>query len=934
MNSQTYKDLPDFLAKHNAKTEKGSSNFTHTRIGDKELNISGGSYSIPNEDLAVFYKLYYDHVFVKKKKEYLTEKQLENGGCMAVDLDFRYAFEVEDRKHTKEHVTDMVLLYLEELKQCFVFEENKPFDIFIFEKPHVNRLEDKTITKDGIHMIVGIQVDSILQMMIREKMITKLAEIWGDLELTNSWESVLDEGISKGKTNWQLFGSRKPGNENYEFTQHFEISYDPNDGEFMMEEKKVCDFDLKNNFYKLSVQNRNNPKFEMHAKIKDLYQKKLENNSNSQKPKKTVSKTKMNLLVEHEDQEPESISLNEITNKEILKKAVDFMLKSLKPDEYEVKETHEYAQILPEKYYAPGSHLLNRQVAFALKHTDERLFLSWIQLRSKAADFDYSTIPSLYYDWKKYFVNTKEQPVTRRSIIYWAKQDAYDDYVKVKESTIDYYMEETIYTQTDFDLANVLYQVFKDKYVCISYANKGIWYVFKNHRWEPDKGISLRLAISKDLYNVFNKKLDTVQSEWHEEPNEERREYLSKKSQEILKILLKLKRTADKNNIMREAMELFFDNDFIKCMDTHKHLLCFNNGVVDFKNKTFRDGYPQDYITKTTGIYYHEYDTNDKKAVKIGEELISFMEKLFPIPSLNKYMWDHLASCLIGGNINQTFNIYHGSGSNGKSILTDLMSHALGEYKGIVPITLVTEKRNGIGGTSSELIQLKGVRYAVMQEPSKGVKLNEGIMKELTGGDPLQARALFQECETFETQFKLVVCTNNLFDIESNDDGTWRRIRKCDFLSKFIDEDEKHTDHENPYVFPKDKTLKERLPQLAPIFASMLVKRAFETNGIVEDCDIVMSASNKYRKGQDYIAAFVSERIERIEGHEISKNNLGKDFEKWFRDENGNQKMPKKQELYDYMDKKFGARKKEKWMNIDFVKQEEDESINHFLEIK
>jgi hypothetical protein len=83
------------------------------------------------------------------------------------------------------------------------------------------------------------------------------------------------------------------------------------------------------------------------------------------------------------------------------------MLKSLKPDEYEVKETHEYTQILPEKYYAPGSHLLNRQVAFALKHTDERLFLSWVQLRSKATDFDYSSISSLYYDWKKYFINAR-----------------------------------------------------------------------------------------------------------------------------------------------------------------------------------------------------------------------------------------------------------------------------------------------------------------------------------------------------------------------------------------------------------------------------------------------------------------------------------------------------------------------------------------------
>jgi P4 family phage/plasmid primase-like protien len=927
-----YKDLNDFLSKHNAKNDKGGG-FTHTRIGDKELNIFAGSYLIPNENLKTFYHLYHDHVFVKKKKEYLTEKQLENGACMAVDFDFRYDYTVEERKHTKEHIQDMVLLYLEELKQYFVFEENKPFDIFIFEKPHVNRVEDKNITKDGIHMLICFQVDHVIQTMIREKIITKMHEIWGDLPLINDWDSVLDEGISKGKTNWQLFGSRKPGNENYEFVQHFVITYDSSDGEFMMDEMNVANFDLKNNFYKLSVQNINNPKFDLNPKIKDDYQKRLENKNKSPKTKKTNTKTKVKLLIEDggdesEQEEDESILLSEITNKEMLNRAVNMMLSKLKPDEYELKETHDYTQILPEKYYAPGSHLLNRQVAFALKNTDERLFLSWVQLRSKAADFDYSTIPSLYHDWKKYF-NIKEQLVTRRSIIYWAKQDAYDDYVKVKESTIDHYMEETIYTQTDFDLAFVLYQIFKDKYVCISYVNKGIWYVFKNHRWEPDKGVSLRLAISKDMYNVFNKKNDLIMNEYQNEPNEEKREFLSKKSKGISNVLLKLKRTSDKNNIMREAMELFYDNDFIKCMDTNKYLLCFNNGVVDFKNKIFRNGYPQDYITKTTGINYQEYDHTDKKLSKIGEELISFMEKLFPIPSLNKYMWDHLSSCLIGGNINQTFNIYHGSGSNGKSILTDLMSYTLGEYKGIVPITLVTEKRNNIGATSSELIQLKGVRYAVMQEPSKGVKLNEGIMKELTGGDPLQARALFQECETFETQFKLVVCTNNLFDIESNDDGTWRRIRKCDFLSKFIDEDETHTDHENPYVFQKDKSLKERLPQLAPVFASMLVKRAFETNGIVEDCDIVMSASNKYRKGQDHIAAFVSEKIEKIEGHHIGQRGLAESFKLWFTQEQGTQKLPKLQELYDYMDKKFGNHKNnpKRWMNIDFIKQEEEDII-------
>ena len=917
MTTTNFKDLSEFLAKHNAKGDK-SVPITHTRIGDKDLNIFAGAYSIPKEELQLFHSLYYDNVFVKKRKEYLTEKQLENVGPMAVDFDFRYNYDVDSRQHTKEHIQDMILLYLEEIKAYFIFEENVPFDIFIFEKPNVNRLEDKSLTKDGIHMIFGIQVDHIIQTMLREKIIEKIPEIW-ELPLTNSWESVFDDGISKGTTNWQLFGSRKPANEAYELTQHFIITYDKADGEFMMDEKKVNDFDLRNNFIRLSVQNEGNPRFELNPKILDLYNKRLE--TKGQKIKRPASKTKMNLIFEDDDDE-ENMSLSDITNKDLLKKAVDNVFKSLLPSEYDIKELHEYTQILPGKYFEPGSHLLNRQVAFALKHTDERLFLSWVLLRSKANDFDYNSIQCLYNEWNK--MGKKKNGITKRSIMYWAKQDAFDEYEKVKYSTIDHFMEETLFSRTEFDKAVVLHKMFSDKYVCSSITNK-TWHTFKNHRWETDKGMTLRLAISKDMYNLYAKKTSDIEAEYQQyDPNDERVEHLKKKVKAISELMIDLKKTNDKNNVMREAMEIFYDKDFVKNMDTNKYLLCFNNGVIDFKTKTFRDGYPQDYITKTCGINYVEYSQANPEMVKTGNEITSFMEKLFPIENLNRYMWDHLASCLIGTNPNQTFNIYCGSGSNGKSILTDLMSHALGEYKGTVPITLVTEKRNAIGGTSSEIMQLKGIRYAVMQEPSKDTKINEGIMKELTGGDPVQGRALYCESEVFEPQFKLVVCTNTMFDITSNDDGTWRRIKKCDFMSKFIDEGEEHTD-DTEYVFTKDKSLKNKLPELAPVFMSMLVKKAFETDGDVKDCEAVTSASSTYRKGQDSISAFVSERIIKTGNSKdkIGKKGLMEDFKQWFGTENSGMKPPKGKELYEYLDKKYGPCKPNGWYGIAWVQPEE-----------
>lgn len=72
-------------------------------------------------------------------------------------------------------------------------------------------------------------------------------------------------------------------------------------------------------------------------------------------------------------------------------------------------------------------------------------------------------------------------------------------------------MDETLFSQTDFDLAMVLHHMFKDKYVCSSITHK-TWYSFKNHKWETDQGLTLRLAISKDMFSNTNVKQIILQN--------------------------------------------------------------------------------------------------------------------------------------------------------------------------------------------------------------------------------------------------------------------------------------------------------------------------------------------------------------------------------------------------------------------------------------
>jgi hypothetical protein len=141
-----YSSLSDFLYQFRFSKKNdtsGKKHSTHTRIGDDSANIHGGSYHIPDEDYEPFMKLYYNNIVKKNKVEHLTEKQLTNDQSpIAIDIDLHFAYDVEERLYEQGHLDDLVDLYLGELKKAFQFEEESKFNIFLFEKTKVNRVNE------------------------------------------------------------------------------------------------------------------------------------------------------------------------------------------------------------------------------------------------------------------------------------------------------------------------------------------------------------------------------------------------------------------------------------------------------------------------------------------------------------------------------------------------------------------------------------------------------------------------------------------------------------------------------------------------------------------------------------------------------------------------------------------------------------------------
>jgi len=899
-----YRNLSDFLRKHKT-TERA--NITHTRIGNGK-DVLPGKYHIPAEEMAVFNKLYHKHVFVDKKKEYLTEVQLKGGNTqMMVDLDFRYSPEVRVRQHCQEHVEDIIQVYVESIGKFLDYKDRIKIPIYVMEKPSVNTTKE-TVTKDGLHMVFSMCIDHTTQAMIRDEVLANIADVFDDLDLTNDYKDVLDEGITKGTTNWQLYGSRKPDNEAYEVTYKFMAEMD-SDGGITLVEDDISSLNQFDTLVQVSARTPYDIAFGVREEHKAEYDERRENSKRKTRVVKRKAAVKFT-------QEGFNFDVSDIKNEDVLRQIVEGMLQNLNVEDYHVRETHNYLMCLTADYYDDYNKWI--RCGWSLHNTDFRMFLSWMLFSSQSDKFNYADIPGYYDIWQH---EMKDDGYTQRSIMYWAKQANPEGFEKVRMETLDYYIMLCKDGCNEWDIANVLYHLFKDEYRCADVKNK-IWYQYKNNRWvENSTGTALRYSISKKLSRIFSDKAnlyinDTINKgdAIKQEEGGEKFERMRELGNHFTKIGGKLKQTGFKQNLMREAADAFYraDPTFLQTLDTNPYLLCFINGVVDLEKKIFRPGDPEDNVSLCTNIKYVPYDKLTPRQKKYEEEIDEFMRQLYPNESLNKYMWEHLASVLVGKNINQTFNIYNGSGSNGKSKLVELMSMILGDYKGVVNSTLVTEKRQKIGGLSPEIAKLKGIRYAVMNEPSKGDRLNDGVMKELTGEDPITGRALHREPITFIPQFSLVVCTNNLFDIKSNDDGTWRRIRLCEFESKFTKNPQ--PDEEHPYQFMIDPNIGTKFNHWKEVFMSKLVHTFFQTDGLAKDCDMVMAASNEYRKGQDYLMEFKLERIEKTGDvtARIRKTEVYAEFKAWYTETYG-KAIPKGKELYDFLDKKLGKYKRGGW---------------------
>jgi len=851
-------NLRSFLEKH-----KADGIFTHT-------SIAGGSYFIPQEDMTKFYDLYVDSM-LDSEHQYLTEKTTDIGP-LRIDFDFVYSPEIETHQHTRDQVCSFVKAYMKEVSQYLVFDQAK---IYIMEKRKPTFDSKKSRMKSGIHIVVpDVCTHKFVEQRVRRNLLKTVETHFPGLPLKDPWDKVYDEGVTNRSVNWTVYGSRKNDPNSLPYLVSYVIDY--KDGEVSITDgvPPISTSLMRT----LSLCREDSAETEMTEEGKKIYAGLKQQQDVRISGGRAVTPAR-----------GRPAHRSEKAGSRASSPAGRIVLQPLDAERKQYLKDH--AMNLSEDRFTDYTKWVNVGICLHNIHPD----LLDVFLDFSSQDESKYNEAECITKWNMLTFRNDGDRLGEGTLRYWSREDNREGYDDIEKNNVGRLVMAAC-SGAEHDVACVIHAKFRDSYVCSDFG-KNVWYRWSGHIWrETDHGVDLQLKLSKQIAGVFFEKMTSIQSDMNNRgltscSGEGKAdcgvcEYCSdeKKRCGLNVIYTKLKTTMFKNNVMKECRELFFDEEFTKKVDSNKDLIAFNNGVLDLINLTFRDGKPEDYLSFSTGIDYdaekNYYDYDTWPAVE------NFIKQVLPDQEVREYFLKHLATNLVGGNTAQKFHIMTGSGSNGKSMIMNLTSTALGDYACTVPISLFTQKRKGSGNAAPEVIRLKGRRFVTMQEPDESIALNTGLMKEITSGEKMYARDLFKSGTEFEVQAKFHLACNDKPKINTTDGGTWRRLVVINFKSKFVPVPTAKNE------FPLDESIQflVQSKEWATPFLAYLVQTLKDGNGLRKLIApaAVLEYTSDYRNENDGIAKFMSDKISPlVEGDEIvqvDKTTLKKVFKMWLSD--------------------------------------------------
>lgn len=307
-------------------------------------------------------------------------------------------------------------------------------------------------------------------------------------------------------------------------------------------------------------------------------------------------------------------------------------------------------------------------------------------------------------------------------------------------------------------------------------------------------------------------------------------------------------------------------------LDKDPFLFGVKNGVVDLRTGELRAAGREDYVTKGSAIAFDPKAKAPRWAQFVAE-ITGVLAPDAPTvgryrPDMASYLQKAVGYSLTGCTKEHKMFMAVGEGSNGKSVLLDVVQKIMGDYcVNIQPEVLMVGKGQRDSESASPSIRrLAGVRMAISSESKDGQRLDEAMVKRQTGGGYLTARGMQENTFQFEITHKLWLMTNHTPALDHVGDAIKARLHLVPFEMRWNRPG--HTDHDTQLP-DGDKHLMDKLQAESEGILAWLVAGAvaYAREGLEPPEDVKRMTRN-YLAEQDIFGLWLSD-------HEICPPELG-----------------------------------------------------------
>jgi P4 family phage/plasmid primase-like protien len=299
-----------------------------------------------------------------------------------------------------------------------------------------------------------------------------------------------------------------------------------------------------------------------------------------------------------------------------------------------------------------------------------------------------------------------------------------------------------------------------------------------------------------------------------------------------------------------------------KEFDTHLDLLNCLNGVLDLSTGQLAAHDPSFMMTHLADTLYDPSITSP-----VWDKILSAVH-----PECQDWYQIRMGQAATGHTPdNDELLVQEGGGENGKSAMMHVLMRALGSYAGLISHRVLIAQP---GQHPTELMDLRGLRLALLEETPEEGRLDPQQVKNTVGTPRITARRMRCDPVTFVASHTLVINTNHHPQVDSTDWGTWRRLKSMPWPYRFLKPGQAAA---TEWDRPGDSTLKRRLerePDAATAALSWLVggAMAWYAHGQVspEDPQAVKDSTDQWRQKSDVGYRFAEERLVAAPDHFIT----------------------------------------------------------------